>query len=144
MNTEIKVNLTIMLPGSIMPSKEECLKTTQKEIIKKTKSGKVFKKVIDVLEDDMDKVEKNSMRVTDKKGKNPQVISFTTRKSRPATQSVNICKEAYIYMTSKECPEWAKPSTWCQMNKTQRLEQHLKKIAETLKGTVLSYRVFDG
>ena len=49
MNNEIKVSLNIILPGRIMLSKAECLKTTQKEITRKRKNGQSYKKVIDVL-----------------------------------------------------------------------------------------------
>lgn len=143
MNNEIKVSLTITLPGSVMFSKEECLKTTQKVIERKTKSGKMYKKTINIQVDDWDKMDKNTLRVTDKNDKNPEIITFYTRKTKPATQSINICREAYDYMTSKECPVWENPSRWAQMNRKGRLESHLKRIAEELKGYILSYKIFE-
>lgn len=140
---EIKLSLSVELQGSTMFSKEECLKTTRKVIEKKTKAGKIYKKTIEVKVEDWDKMEKHSMRVTDKDGTNPEIITFHTRKCKPATQSINICKEAYDYMTSKECPAWSKIGTWSQMKPEQRLESHLQRIAEHLGGTVISYKVFE-
>ena len=141
--SEIKVSLTIALQGSVMFSKEECLKTTQKVIERKTKGGKVYKKTINVQIDNLDIMDKHTMKVTDKDGKNPESITFYTRKTKPATQTMNLCKEAYEYMISKECPAWSKIGTWNQMSPKQRLEAHLQKIAEHLQGKMLSYKVFE-
>lgn len=143
MNNEIKVNLNITLQGRVLLSKDECLKTTQKVIEKKTKAGKVYKKTIKVQVEDWDKMDKHTLKVTNQKGVDAETITFYTRKTKPATQSINICNEAYDYMTSKECPEWCKVGLWNQMGKKARLEAHLKRIAEHLGGTVLSYEVFD-
>ena len=141
---EVKVSLTIGLPGAIMWSKEECLKTTHKVIEKKTKAGKIYKKTIEVKVEDWDKMEKRAMRVTDKDGTNPEIITFHTRKSKPATQTISICKEAYDYMTdSNECPSWVKLFVWKQMGKTKRLESHLQRIMEHLGGVSYSYKVFE-
>ena len=64
--SEIKLSLSIELRGSTILSKEECLKTTHKVIEKKTKAGKIYKKTIEVKVEDWDKMEKHTMRVTDK------------------------------------------------------------------------------
>lgn len=143
MNNEIKVSLTVTLQGGVMFSKEECLKTTQKVIERKTKGGKVYKKTINVQVENLDMMNKHTIQVTDKDGKNPESVTFYTRKFKPATQSMNLCREAYDYMTSKECPAWSKIGAWNQMKPKQRLEAHLQKIAEHLGGRVLSYRVFE-
>ncbi len=142
MNTEIKVSLTIELQGSTMLSKEECLKTTQKVIKKKDrKTGKVYGKSVMAVVEDWDKMNRHTMKVVDK-GTFSEIV-FYTRKSKPVRQHVNICKSAYIYMTSKECPTWSKIGTWSQMKSEQRLESHLQRIAEHLGGTVISYKVFE-
>lgn len=141
--SEIKLSLSIELQGSTMFSKEECLKTTQKVIERKTKSGKVFKKTIYVQTEDLDKMTKGSVRITDKNGKNPEIITFYTRKCKPATQTINISKEAYEYMISKDsCPPCFKPREWSAMNKKERLEVHLKRTVEYLGGTSYSYQIF--
>lgn len=141
--SEIKLSLSIELQGSTMFSKEECLKTTQKVIERKTKSGKVFKKTIYVQTEDLDKMTKGSVRITDENGKNPEIITFYTRKCKPATQTINMNKEAYEYMISKDsCPPCFKPREWSAMNKKERLEAHLKRIVEHLGGTLYSYQIF--
>ncbi len=144
MDIENKVSLTISLPGSVMMSKDECLKTTQKIIKNKNlKTGKIYDKVIDIEVDDFDKNDKHTLLVKNRKTKNSEVITFYTRKCIPAKQSLNITKESYNYMVSNECPEWHKKGEWNKMNKTQRLESHLNRIAESLGGKMLSYQVFD-
>ena len=142
MNNEIKVSLNIILPGRVMLSKAECLKTTQKEITRKRKNGQSYKKVVDVQVEDPDKMDKDTIRVTDN-GKNYETLTVYTRKCKPATQSINLYKDTYDYMVSKECPEWCKVSMWNQMGKKARLEAHLKRIAEHLGGKLQSYQVFD-
>lgn len=142
MNNEIKVNLSIVLQGSIMFSKEECLKTTQK-VIENTskKTGKTYKKTVDVLVDNLDMMDKSTIRVIDKNN-TVETITVYTRKSKPATQSLNICKDAYRYMVSTECPSWSKPKIWNTMKPKERLEAHLQRITEGLGGVSYTYQIF--
>lgn len=140
---EIKLSLTIALPGSTMLSKEECLKTTQKTVERKTKGGKMYKKSIKVLVEDETKMDKNTLRISDEKGKNTETITFFTRRSRPASQSINLGRDAYNYMISCEPPAWVKPKDWQRMSKKERLKNHLTRIAEGLGGKLTSYKVFD-
>lgn len=141
---EIKLNLSIELPGSTIPSKEECLKTTHKVIEKKTKAGKIYKKTIEVKVEDWDKMEKHSMKVTDINGTNPEIITFHTRKCKPATQSLNMSKEAYENMINKDsCPSWSKPGKWAAMSEKERLEAHLQRTVEYLRGISYTYQVFE-
>lgn len=141
---EIKLNLSIELPGSTILSKEECLKTTRKVIEKKTKAGKIYKKTIKVKVEDWDKMEKHSMRVTGKNGANPEIITFHTRKCKPATQSLSMSKEAYEYMIDKDsCPSWSKPGKWAAMSEKERLEAHLQRTVEYLGGISYTYQVFE-
>lgn len=60
--SEIKLSLSIELRGSTMFSKEECLKTTQEDIT--TKNGR--KRTVTKVVEDWDKMEKHTVRVTDK------------------------------------------------------------------------------
>lgn len=144
--TETKISMTIVLPGRTMYQKEECLKTTQK-VIEKTskKTGKTYKKKVDVLVDNLDKMYSHTLKVVDYVDKKPvsEVITFHTRKTKPATQSLNICKDAYNYMISGECPYWSKPKVWNAMNKKERLEAHLQRITEGLGGVSYTYQVFE-
>lgn len=141
---EIKLNLSIELPGSTMLSKEECLKTTRKVIEKKTKAGKIYKKTIEVKVEDWDKMKKHSMRVADINGTNPEIITFHTRKCKPATQSLNMSKGAYECMINKDsCPSWSKPGKWAAMSEKERLEAHLQRTVEYLGGISYTYQVFE-
>lgn len=137
---EIKLNLSIVLPGRTLLSKEECLKTTQKVIT--TKNGK--KRVVTKVVEDWDKTDMHTMRVEGVRGSEPEVISFRTRKCRPATQSLNMTKEAYEYMIDREsCPSWSTPSKWKAMSKKERLESHLRRTTEHLGGISFTYQVFE-
>lgn len=138
--SEIKLSLTVALRGSTMFSKEECLKTTQETIT--TKNGR--KRTVTKVVEDWDKMEKHTMRVTDTDGTNPEIITFHTRKSKSCSQSINMSKEAYDYMTSKDsCLPNIKPYVWAKMNKKQRLEAHLDLVCKALKGNSYTYKVFD-
>lgn len=141
--SEIKLSLSIELRGSTMFSKEECLKTTQKEVNKKGRDGKFYRRTVTTLVEDWDKMEKHTVRVTDKNGANPEIITFHTRKCKPATQSLNISKEAYEYMINKDsCPSWSKPGKWSAMSEKERLEAHLQRTVEHLGGASYTYQVF--
>ena len=141
--SEIKLSLSIELRGSTMFSKEECLKTTHKVIEKKTKAGKVYRKTIEVKVEDWDKMEKHSMRVTDANGTNQKIITFKTRKCKPATQSLNMSKEAYEYMIDEDsCPSWSKPKKWAAMSEKERLEAHLQRVVKHLGGISYTYQMF--
>ena len=138
--SEIKLSLSIELRGNIMLSKEEYLKTTQETIT--TKNGR--KRTVTKVVENWDKMEKHTMRVTDTDGINPEIITFHTRKCKPATQSLNMSKEAYEYMIDKDsCPSWSKPSKWAAMSEKERLEAHLQKTVEHLGGTSYTYQVFE-
>lgn len=135
--SEIKLSLSIVLQGNTMFSKEECLKTTQETIT--AKNGRK-RTVIKVVED----WDKYSMKVTDQKGTNPEIITFHTRKCKPATQSMNMSKEAYEYMINKNsCPSWSKPGKWAAMSKKERLEAHLQRTVKHLGGVSYTYQVFE-
>lgn len=127
-----------------MFSKEECLKTTHKVIEKKTKTGKIYKKTIEVKVEDWDKMKKHSMRVVDKNGANPEIITFHTRKCKLTTRVLNMGKEAYDYMVDKlSCPTWSKPGKWAAMSEKERLEAHLQRTVEYLGGVSYTYQVFE-
>lgn len=82
--------------------------------------------------------------ITTKNGRKREVITFHTRKCKPATQSLNMSKEAYEYMIDKDsCPSWSKPSKWAAMSEKERLEAHLQRTVEHLGGTSYTYQVFE-
>ena len=101
-------------------------------------------KPLDIPIEDWNKMDKVSMRVTGKNGTNPEIITFHTRKCKPATQSLNMSKEAYEYMIDKDsCPSWSKPGKWAAMSEKERLEAHLQRTVEHLGGTSYTYQVFE-
>jgi hypothetical protein len=125
--TTTKLNLTIILPGRVIMSEQECSKNPQENYI-------------------------SHRMVVEDADHTLTPITFQTRKSRPAKQSINICEEAYRYMTAKaikeeedrvNCPEWAKPKDWRQLSKTQRLEAHLDRICKSLNGVSFEYHVLE-
>lgn len=121
--SEIKISMSITLPGSVMLTQAEAKQ------LEKEKTGTGF---------DITK-----LKVEDKKG-NKDVLSIKTRKYKSCSQSINMSKEAYDYMTSKDsCLPNIKSYVWNKMNKTQRLEAHLDLVCKALKGTSYTYKVFD-
>lgn len=121
--SEIKISVSITLLGGVMLTQAEAKQ------LEKEKTGTGF---------DITK-----LKVEDKKG-NKDVLSIKTRKYKSCSQSINMSKEAYDYMTSKDsCLPNIKSYVWAKMNKTQRLEAHLDLVCKALKGTSYTYKVFD-
>lgn len=126
MNNEIKVSLSVTLQGSVMLSQE------QAKALEKEKEGTGY--------------DTFNMRVEGKKSdgkKDVQTITVKTRKSKPASQSLNLSMDAYNYMVSSEAPYFVKPRDWERLTKKQRLEAHLKRIVEELGGVSFTYAVLD-
>lgn len=122
MNNEIKVSLSIILPGRVMYSQKQA-KAFEKE---KSSTG----------------YDTFSMRVEESK-KNIEIINVKTRKSNPATQSLNLSVDAYNFMTGREVPSFSKTKIWLNLSTKQRLEAHLKKIVEGLGGTSFTYTIYN-
>lgn len=126
--SEVKVSLSIKLQGRVMLSQEAA-----KALEKQGLAG----------------FTKHSMSVEEHKrmGKKVKVdkenIHYKTRNTIPAIQTLNICKEAYLYMVGKDCPSFIPPKDWVRMSKTKKLEAHLNEIAESRGGTVLQYHIFE-
>ena len=173
---EIKVLLTIGLPGAIMWSKQECLKQLTKPVIgkdgkvRKNKAGKTMYKVCTVA--DISKLDFHTLKVSKLNGKEEEVLEYTTRKCKPATQVLNICEEAYHdFITSSmpigyKAPRGFKPympiksyydkkrksfiegldinaQAWKKASLKERLEWHLTQICESRGGWLADYVVFD-
>lgn len=136
--SETKVSLYVKLPGRVMYSKEECIKEKKERIVRvKGKKTKVVEEIVD-----NDKLERNTLELRNEG--EVETYTYYTRKSRPASQTINLTKEAYDYMTDRNsCPEWSKAPRWVNMNKKERLELHLKNIMEQLGGVSFSYKVLD-
>lgn len=123
MNNEIKVSLSVVLQGRTMLSQEAA-----KALEEQGLAG----------------YDEFNMEVSDAKGQSREVIHVKTRKSAPASQSLNISKEGYDAMTDKEnVPYWSKEGAWKGMNAKMRLEAHLRRICEGLGRTSYTYQVFE-
>lgn len=121
--SEIKVSVSITLQGGVMLTQAEAKQ------LGKEKTGTGF---------DITK-----LKVEDKEG-NKDALSIKTRKYKSCSQSINMSKEAYDYMTSKgSCLPNIKSCVWAKMDKKQRLEAHLDLVCKALKGTSYTYKVFD-
>lgn len=137
---ETKLSLTIILPGRTMFSKEECFKTTRK--VKVLKNGKkIFKKEVT---EDPEKVNIHTVKVDGKEKEKPEVIHYTTRKFRPAKQTINISRDAYEGMID-DIPRRFKnrKSYWLSLPKKSRVEFNVNELAKSLGGTVDSYIIFE-
>lgn len=125
--TEIKVRLSMEVPGATMLSSQDCEKMSKKEAYDHTTL--VVKQ----------QVRKGKKLVTEK-----ETLHINTRKSKPAGRCISINKEAYSYMTNaKEIPSAKLLKTWGNMTATKRLEYHLSLIAENFGATSFSYEVLD-
>ena len=143
---DIKMSLTILVPGANMVSKAESLKVTQKQVYNKAgkpvyKQGKPLMRT--VLVEDPEKHDLNSLLITNSKGKVVDRLSFYTRKSVPARRSLNISREAYDYMVSDVYPEWYRQRNWKNLSREQRLALHLQRIAENFGGQIEDYIVYE-
>lgn len=124
---EIKVRLSMSVPGAQMLSSQDCEKMSKK-----------------------DAYDYSTLVVSckEKKGKKPiikkETLHINTRKSKPAKQCVSISKEAYDYMTDvKEIPSSKLVRTWANMSKAKRLEYHLSLMAESFNALSYTYEIFD-
>lgn len=172
MNT--KVNLTILLQGGTMLSEHDCSKEVKRPVInqrgkyagkqKRDKKGKLVFET--VLVPDPDKLDHHTIRVSYKDERTNKTvvepIHFGTRKFTTAKQTLNICEEAYEYMTGNEVPDGYryprdfKPNkallkkgisisiqAWNAQSKKEKLEWHLHRICESMNGTLSDYTVFN-
>ena len=142
MDTSIKVNLSIVLPGRTMLSEQECSeKLIEWKYNKRTKR----KEKIITVKYDSNKTTPNRLFLDykDASGRHKEPIFFSTRNTIPAKKSVNINKEAYNYMTSVECTEWAKLGEWKQLSKENRLKAHLQRMCEAEGGISFEYQIFE-
>lgn len=125
---EIKLNLNIVLPGRTLLSVQECAENPKESYEHQKIRVETVKK---------DPKKKNKFI------KSVEWIDIKVKKCRTASQSINMTKEAYDYMVSKECPYFAKPKDWARMGKKARLEAHLEETCKALGGISYTYQVFE-
>ena len=125
--SEIKVRLSMTVPGAGMMSSQECDKNPKENY------------------------EITKLLVQNGTKKNPtKLLTVATRKSRTAKQSISISKEAYDAMTAYEfgsentslLRQYPK-HVWSKMNAHQRLEAHLGIIAESFGALDFTYEILD-
>lgn len=126
--SEVKLSLSIKLPGRVMLSQEGAKALEEQGLIGFTKHSLVV---------EMRKRMGKKVKV------DKETIHFKTRNTVPAVQHLNISKDAYLYMVGKECPSFISPKDWSRMSKVKRLEAHLNEIAESRNGVVLHYHIFE-
>lgn len=120
--SEIKINLSLTLPGSVLLSEQECSRNSKKK----------------------DCYDYFHMEVGDTKGKNKEVIKVAVRKSKTVKQNIKLSKEAYDYMTAKDlCPTPKFKKEWEKFSVNQRLQYHCGQIAEVLGAIGFTFEVLD-
>lgn len=119
---EIKISLTIQLPGATMYNHQECTK--------EIKGKKV---------PDFSKFNKNTMTISN--GKTSEKINFSTRKAKPATQVMYITDESIEYFRST--PPTGFTGNYKGLSLMQKLQAHFDQIAEDLGGEVLTFQFID-
>jgi hypothetical protein len=121
---EPKVRLSLTIPGAVMLSSQDCEKMSQKEAYDYQKL-----EVIDGPGKGRDKVKRETLHIY-------------TRKSRPATQSISISREAYDFMLD----HWTTPKlakTWKLMSIKQKLDSHFAIIAAHFNASSFSYEILE-
>lgn len=135
---DVKLRLSLCVPGAQMLSKQECLKNP-KETHEVSKINVVFKAG---------------------KGRNAKTKKETlivkTRKSRAVKQNINITTASYYYMISPTeipLPKYAKVVgrksdgtpifLWSRMKVQERLKVHLDLIAEHFNACGYTYEILD-
>ena len=141
MDTSIKVNLSIVLQGRTMLSEQECSKQLKDTIVKKGKKKIITKTFYNKENNTENRI---FLDYKDNDGiRHREPLFFMTRNTIPCKKSINISKEAYDYMVSSECPEWAKPGEWKQLSKIKRLTAHMQRICENERGISFEFQIFD-
>ena len=140
--TTTKIRLSIVLPGSTLLSQEETCKL-QTVTVKtesghpKIKDGKIVTE--EVLVPDHRKFDHFQIKVMDK-GR-PETIKVSTRKSKPATQVISICEEAYREFINPNAMPYKYKGVWSALTDNQRIMWHCQQIAEAMGGKLESFVV---
>lgn len=135
----IKLSLSVLLPGSTMFSTAEVVKPLKKQF--KTKKGKSFYKT--VLVPDIDKHDAFTIKVTE--GKKEIPLTVFIRKTKAARQVINMSEDAYNYFISKEVPIGFQggSSAWNKLTTIQKVRWHCNRIAQNMNGWVESFQVME-
>ena len=123
--SEIKVNASFMLPGSVLPAEPPCSKNGKKKKKKEEKEEILYQKEVIRL-------------------KNQAPIVINLRVAKPVTQNMHLTKEAYSYMISAENPaKGQKLFDWKRLSNRKRLKAHLQNIASSIGGVLVDFVVLE-
>ena len=114
-----KISFTMVLPGSTMKcTGYKKVKLTLQDVHSKKLPENVGKRII-------------------------RLIKIPTYECVIAKQHINLCKEAYLNMTSAVRPDKYYKKDWSRLSKEQRLEWHLAELAKHHGAVDYSYVVLD-
>lgn len=124
--TDIKVRLSLVIPGATMLSSQDCEKMSKNE---------AYNTNLIPIE-----IEEGKGKKRRKRKENLVVL---TRKTINCKQNIAISKYAYEYMTSTNIPSPEVRKCWKNMSKKQRLEYHLNDIANAFNAISFDYVILD-
>lgn len=119
----VKVSLSIILPGAVMQSKEEVM----------------FERKDGLKSLDPSKHDCITIKVAD--NKNRETIKIYTRKSKPAKQVININEENYRYMIQEKPVKFK--GNWNGLSNKNKILWHAEQIAASLGGEVDSVEILN-
>lgn len=134
---EIKVRLSLSVPGAQLLSEQEC-----------SKNPKISYNDEKVIITNFKQKGKNQKEIT-------KHIVIKTRKQRPVIQNISICKEAYKYMLSTPTStKFNKPTKrnkngdvvermWDTMSVHERLKKHFDLIAHDFRAISYNYEILE-
>ena len=144
MNTnDIKINVLIAVAGST-PYTDEEIKNLCTEIVPEQIGSEMGQCEFYHPEKASEYKDVQKMVLgKSQKGEGLDVINIVTNKRKPATQSINMTQEAYLAFTdNNDIPYGVTKHDWQHLSKKQKVEWHLKQIAESLNGEVINYEIF--
>ena len=145
---DIKINLTILVPGANIMSEQECSKQLKKPVINqrgkyagkqaRDKSGNLLWHYVTVP--DLEKHDRHSIMVESNGVKEP--LTYYTRKQRTAKQTLNMSTEAYNYFISSEMPQGYRAPKGFKphMPTRSRMDRKTKKWVDGVPIEVQSWR----
>jgi hypothetical protein len=122
--SDIKLSLTVAVPGGKFMSEEACQSSHNYET-----------SIINLETIKKDKKTKKTFKASEH-------IVIQTRGTILVNQVINMSREAYNYMTSSESPEWCPKKIWSSLGKAKRLEKHMERTCAALGGVSFTYTVF--
>lgn len=122
MNNNIKLNVSIVLPG-----RTAHITGTQKVVT-------LFRKN-DLIPNYKGK---DGNKIIKKKVARIPIIEYAECK-----KNIKFTQDAYDYMTSDATPEWYNQKDWKRLSKKARLEQHLIRTMQHENGTSFTYSILE-